>query len=359
MELLIGEKIYKLRKEKGITQEQLANALGVSAAAVSKWETGNTYPDITLLPSLARYFDTSIDELLSFTKEISNEDVLIIEQEFENIFENEGINKAIDYLEKNIKEYPNSDYLKYRGAGILQMHSEAIDSKEEMDKMFFRAIELAKTVSESKNKEFRNVSYALLSTLYVRVQDFDNAEEALKKIPKTDVNPDGLLPTIYFLKGNVEEAEKLYQMNLFKSITSAISDIKGMVNVASRENDYKRALVLLETEKKLIELFHLEDVAMLSHYMSSMLTYSKMKDIENTLDAMEQYLHYMNTFYWDNYDISKNEFFNKNKTGLHVWKSTGVMKIDLLEDLKGDPRFDFVRNTERYNRIIKAFNKVN
>ena len=47
--LLIGDVIYRLRKEKGITQEQLTNFTGVSAVAVSKWESGISYPDITLV----------------------------------------------------------------------------------------------------------------------------------------------------------------------------------------------------------------------------------------------------------------------------------------------------------------------
>ena len=52
--LKIGANIAALRKEKGFTQEQLAAMIGVSAPAVSKWETGNSYPDITLLCPLAR-----------------------------------------------------------------------------------------------------------------------------------------------------------------------------------------------------------------------------------------------------------------------------------------------------------------
>ena len=54
MELKIGKRIQDLRKQKGLTQEQVAAALNISAAAVSKWETDTTYPDITILNPLAR-----------------------------------------------------------------------------------------------------------------------------------------------------------------------------------------------------------------------------------------------------------------------------------------------------------------
>ena len=64
MELYLAEKLRKYRKEKEMTQEALAQVLGVSPQSVSKWECGDGYPDITLLPGIANYFEVSIDELL-------------------------------------------------------------------------------------------------------------------------------------------------------------------------------------------------------------------------------------------------------------------------------------------------------
>ena len=71
----IGKNIVRLRNEKGYTQEMLASLLHVSSAAVSKWEPGSSCPDISTLPILARIFDISIDELLNFEKNLSEEQV--------------------------------------------------------------------------------------------------------------------------------------------------------------------------------------------------------------------------------------------------------------------------------------------
>ncbi len=68
MKLNIGKKICELRKTHGLTQEQLASEMGVSIAAVSKWETGNSLPDVLMLCSIADYFVVSTDELLGRTK---------------------------------------------------------------------------------------------------------------------------------------------------------------------------------------------------------------------------------------------------------------------------------------------------
>ena len=60
----LGSRITELRRAKGITQDQLAEHMGVSSQAVSKWENDLSCPDITLLPRLADYFGISIDKLL-------------------------------------------------------------------------------------------------------------------------------------------------------------------------------------------------------------------------------------------------------------------------------------------------------
>ena len=109
MNIYIGANIKRLRLKKQITQEQLSLAMGVSCAAVSKWERENTLPDISLLPLLANYFGVSIDELMGY-------DAARIEDEINKFFEERSklfrAGKVAEYKqlsEKAYKEYPN-DY---------------------------------------------------------------------------------------------------------------------------------------------------------------------------------------------------------------------------------------------------------
>ena len=75
MELMIAQKIKKYRKERELTQDALASALGVSPQSVSKWECGDGYPDITLLPSIANYFEITVDELIGNDEISAEEDI--------------------------------------------------------------------------------------------------------------------------------------------------------------------------------------------------------------------------------------------------------------------------------------------
>ena len=71
----IGVVIKKYRKEAGMTQEEMANRLGVTTPAVNKWENGNSKPDIELLAPIARLLDISLDTLLSFHEKLSDAEI--------------------------------------------------------------------------------------------------------------------------------------------------------------------------------------------------------------------------------------------------------------------------------------------
>lgn len=70
MDMTIGKRIGLLRRQKNLTQEELANAMGVSPQAVSKWENDQTCPDISALPKLARFLGVTVDELLEGKEEL-------------------------------------------------------------------------------------------------------------------------------------------------------------------------------------------------------------------------------------------------------------------------------------------------
>ena len=70
MNLLIGENIKRIRHERDLTQEEVAAHLGISFQSISKWERGDGYPDITMLPALANYFKISVDDYIIIQRKV-------------------------------------------------------------------------------------------------------------------------------------------------------------------------------------------------------------------------------------------------------------------------------------------------
>ena len=98
MQLDIGQKIRELRRRDGRTQEELAQAIGVTSQAVSRWESGGSYPDMEIIPSIANYFGVSIDELFGYDNERSRKiDALVLKIDAMNA-QNNGENVALDYF---------------------------------------------------------------------------------------------------------------------------------------------------------------------------------------------------------------------------------------------------------------------
>lgn len=108
MEMTIGFNIKRLRLSRDITQEQLSEAMNVSCAAVSKWERGETYPDITLLQPLAYYFDVSLDELMGYSSNKIEQKVEEILIQYRELYGKDS-NASRDLIVKARADYPN-DY---------------------------------------------------------------------------------------------------------------------------------------------------------------------------------------------------------------------------------------------------------
>ena len=144
MKITVGNNIKRLRAEKGITQEQLSEAMNVTCAAVSKWERGETYPDITMLQPLAFYFGVSIDELMGYDTERVNEEIETILAEYRKANSWEEANKMIKAA---YKAYPNDFRIMYRymwSLGVSDAEPDlkiALEKKDEISRLCNKIID--------------------------------------------------------------------------------------------------------------------------------------------------------------------------------------------------------------------------
>ncbi len=108
MKLIIGENIRTLRRERNITQEEFATAVGVSYQSVSRWETGACYPDVELLPDIAEFFGITVDKLIGADKAVEQKEVEEYLERFQKAINKGMVYDCISIAREGVKAYPNN-----------------------------------------------------------------------------------------------------------------------------------------------------------------------------------------------------------------------------------------------------------
>ncbi|NFS07515.1 helix-turn-helix domain-containing protein [Clostridium botulinum] len=353
--LLIGEVIYRLRKEKAITQEQLANFVGVSTAAVSKWESGASYPDITLLPVIAAFFNVTIDTLLNFKIELSDEEVMDIFNECEKLFSNGEIHKAIDKSKKYIINYTSSYYLKLRIGFLFIIYSWKSTDEEKCKEMIGHSIKLFEDVSKNCTKiELVEQALFQLGALYQSIGEEDKAVEALNKINKSKVNPDMLLANIYMEKNELKKAREMMQSKLYKSINDITFACLGLANSYMKD---EKNLCMVEKYYNLSinikKVFSTDGESILGlsmEYLNFVQMYLKFKDGEKALGMLHKMVEDIKK-----YDINEPENFSSLWCFNEIPKSKRTITMNLYENIFKifeAPEFELIRESKEFICIM-------
>jgi len=181
--MLINTVIRNKRKELEMTQEQIADYLGVSTPAVNKWEKGTTYPDITLLPPLARILKIDLNTLLCFEEGMTTNEILQFSTQIIDHIEKNGFVSGFDLAIDKIKEYPNSAELIESIAllldGALLMYGAELATKEYYEEQIFSLYERA---AKGDDEKARIKALYMLVSKYMQKKDYEKAQQAYKQM---------------------------------------------------------------------------------------------------------------------------------------------------------------------------------
>ena len=202
MNLAIGDKIRKLRRDRNLTQEEVASHLGISFQSVSKWERGDGYPDITLLPALANYFRVTVDELLGMNE--------LSEQEwYEEVNANWEVNRRAGRHEQNValmkealRTFPNDALLLVQLSASL----ERMEGAEEEKKAYLKeSVAVQEQILRyGEDSEVRGATMFNICYSYWKLGEREKAIEQARKLPNLYKARENALA--YFLEGE-ERAE--------------------------------------------------------------------------------------------------------------------------------------------------------
>ena len=181
MELMIGDKLKKLRRNRDLTQEEVAAHIGISYQAISKWERGDGYPDITMLPTLANYFGVSIDELIGMDEISSAQRLDDINQKWQENREKGSHKENVELMRSALKIYPNNALLLIQLSASL----ERLDGTEKEKKEYLRESILLheQILRYCDDSEIRGAALFNISDAYYRYGNYEKAIEYAEKLP--------------------------------------------------------------------------------------------------------------------------------------------------------------------------------
>lgn len=266
----LGEKIKSLRKEKNISQEIFANYLGVSFQAVSKWENGNTMPDVALIPAIASFFGVSTDELFDFNLYEVEKNVEAIVDEYSKYWDTDKA-KAEQVIRDGLKKYPGNDILLNCLIGILS----ELGKNDEVITVGKALIEI------TKHDDVRFDAYRIIAEAYKAKGEYQLAKDAIEHIPE-----------IYFSKLSVAahlfEGEEMYEAaQKHKNISADdLIDMLIIIGKHLKENgEIEKANTQLKIAQKIIDAFE-EDFVETKYFKSTIYesTSEQRKEIEQLLN---------------------------------------------------------------------------
>lgn len=252
----LGETIRKYRKQKKLTQEQMASRLGVTAPAVNKWENGNSFPDIMLLAPIARLLGISLDTLLSYHEELTTEEIESIVKEADRQLKEKSYEQVFSWAQKKLAKYPNCDQLIWQIAVIFDAHRlvKEVEDQEIYDEYLYS---LYIRVLESKNEKLRVSAADSLYGFCMRKKEYNEAEKYLKYFSEQNPERKRKQAQIYSETGRIYEAYKAYEEILFADYQILSAVLHGIYQLAAREKDMKKARLVIEKQEELARWFEM------------------------------------------------------------------------------------------------------
>ena len=255
----IGGHIAALRKARGLTQEQLAAQLGVSAPAVSKWETNSSCPDITLLCPLARALGTAVDALPEAA--LSDQEVAARINEVAEAAMT-GDTGAEERLEALLHRWPGCTALLFNAAAVydgFELFFPAAD-EETRRRWKTRKRSLLEEIRRTGTAAYWQAASIQLASLAAAEGDTGQAEALLQELPAYTGDPTAVRVQLCLKKGQPEQALKLAQTELYKSVVKIESCISALLN-PQVQPDPQKALKACRAYRAVANAFGLVDLS--------------------------------------------------------------------------------------------------
>lgn len=353
----ISTVIREKRRELGLTQEQVADRLGVTPPAVNKWEKGISCPDISILAPLARLLETDVNTLLCFQEEMSDEEIARLCNELaERAQEENGVEKAFELCGRKVREYPRCPKLIHTMATMMQgiLLMSGCTERDRYEEQIHRWYE--QVIDCKGNAREKNAAYYMLVSWHMRRKEYEKAQQMLDLLPEQDVDKRILQARLLAEQEKTDEAAVLAE----RKLVNALNEIQGTLNllltIAVQEGAPGRAEKIAEVGRQTAVLYDLWGYSPLILPMELAL---KKKDKAESIACIRRMLEMVlepqhmtdSPLYAHIYSQEQGKKRVDEGMEEYGWKMIPV----LLKELKTGEAYEFLRGEAEFEELIREW----
>lgn len=363
--LNIADNILQYRQKKKMTQEQLADFIGVTKASVSKWETGQSSPDITILPQLATFFDITVDELMGYNPQLSKEQIQKLYQEFAAGFANGLFEETMTKTRSYVKQYYSCYPFLFQICVLWLNHFIMAEDKDKQTEILTSISELCEHIKNNcKDVGVCGdtiVFQAMVHLQMGRLQEVIDALEESSKPNNLVKSSSTVMAMAYMMMGNTDMAESYTQLSMYFNVLALVGDAGRYININMKDLDIcEKTITRVE---QVIDAYHLaklhpNDIAGFEY--TAAVCYAAHDNKKKALRHVHKYvLSITELLSTDTFQLHGDDYFNRIDEWIEKTGSTTIAPRDrklVLEDIKssldhpafmdlqGEPEFETLKN---------------
>lgn len=343
--MTIGEVIRKYRKKADMTQEEMANRLGVTTPAVNKWENNNTQPDVALLAPIARLLGITTDTLLSYRDSLTDEEIRSFIRSIGKASDEKSYAEVFAAAKRKIGEYPNCGMLIWQAAAILDAQRMAKDIQDK-DKYEDEICDWYEQCLKMDNEAVRNQAADSLFHAYVRKEKYDRALEYAGYLSRENPERRRMEALIFSKTGRKNEAYRAYEELLLSGYNRLQLVLNDLRLLYMEDNNHEMANKMVEVTSTAASTF---EMGRYSEVCAGLDNAVWEKDVARTVQVMTDILDSLETL----------GSFTRSKLYQHmVFKENDPDFIDNIREeilkLLDDESYSYMRGNERWEKIIKS-----
>lgn len=245
MENHVADQIRFYRRQEGLTQEQLAEAMSVSVAAVSKWEQGQSLPEIPMLMELADFFDLSVDALLGYR--LRSNDRKSVSERLKVLRREDRYDEGLAEAEKALQKFPNTFTVVYECAKLFEMAGGTRKDKALQRRALDLLTHAIRLLPQNSDPQVSEMSLRLdMANVLLDMEDWERALALFKENNACGLLDDQIGCLLALVKERREEGVPYLSMALLRAVTSLVRVCDGFANVFEARKDMKSAIDILQ-----------------------------------------------------------------------------------------------------------------